>query len=165
MENGRIGISLSAELSPSDVGRIKTQIQQLQQFANTKGKINLFGGTNNTDTKKIFDSYGNILSDLTKKTKNYGDTANKNVKPISNYFKSAADEVDKLSHSTGNALTKFTEWYVVSGIVTSFFRIIKDGIQTVIALDKTLVDLQMATGYTRAETANLLVDYNKLGKE
>ncbi|HKL95320.1 MAG TPA: hypothetical protein VJ845_02700, partial [Haploplasma sp.] len=65
----------------------------------------------------------------------------------------------------GNNFQKFASWYGIAGITTSAVRSIKQMVSTVVELDKSLVDLQQATGFTAEETGKLLNTYIDLGQE
>ncbi|HKL95145.1 MAG TPA: phage tail tape measure protein, partial [Haploplasma sp.] len=65
----------------------------------------------------------------------------------------------------GNNFKKFASWYGIAGITTSAVRGIKQMVSTVVELDKSLVDLQQATGFTAEETGKLLNTYIDLGQE
>lgn len=64
-----------------------------------------------------------------------------------------------------NNMQKFASWYGIAGVVTSSVRAVKDLVNNVIELDKSLVDIQMATGYTIDQTKELLDTYIDLGQE
>ena len=65
----------------------------------------------------------------------------------------------------GNNFQKFASWYGIAGITTGAVRGIKQMVSTVVELDKSLVDLQQATGFTAEETGKLLNTYIDLGQE
>jgi hypothetical protein len=60
---------------------------------------------------------------------------------------------------------KFAGWIISSGAVMAAITSIKQMVANVISLDKVLVDLRMATGYTYEETSKLMGAYNALGQE
>jgi hypothetical protein len=59
----------------------------------------------------------------------------------------------------------FAQWYLIGGAISSVFRVITDGIQTVEDLNKSYVNLQIAMGGTPQQTNELIQSYIKLGQE
>lgn len=80
-------------------------------------------------------------------------------------------EVQKASTFTGifgqsvlDAAKKFTTWYLLAGVVTGFIRSLKNGIKTIVDLNKTMTEISVVTGMNQKEVANLAKEYQELGK-
>lgn len=83
-------------------------------------------------------------------------------------FTLSIDEMGKRGATVFGTLTKnmskFFGWLLSSGAVMSAIATLKNMVNTVISLDKALVNLQMATGGSRSNIKELLNTYTELGK-
>lgn len=64
----------------------------------------------------------------------------------------------------GDNVKKFSSWFFVGGGVASAVRGVKELFTDVFEINKSFVDLKMATGGTDAEVTKLLDSYTKFGK-
>lgn len=94
------------------------------------------------------------------------------VKELNAKFLETQANVKKIGRETdtvGNKIKEAFNEHVIQNIATVLLatavRALKQAYDNVVKLDKALTNLQVATGYTRAETAKLLETYASLAKE
>lgn len=63
-----------------------------------------------------------------------------------------------------NNISKFASWFGIGAIVAGGVRELKHMISTVQELDKSIVDLQIASGFNRNQVSELMDSYNQLGQ-
>lgn len=121
------------------------------------------------ENTKLSDELKNKLIQIRTQIKTVDNTG---LKQLRNEFKEITTEAKALGQTgrsvlseLGNNIQKFSQWYGIAGVVTSSVRAVKNLVNTVSELDKSYVDLQMATGGTIEETQRLLNTYIELGQE
>lgn len=94
------------------------------------------------------------------------------LKNLKNQFREATTEARSLGQTGSNTFEKFTHnlgeftTFLSAGtLIMSGVNAIRSMVSTVVELDKSLVDLQMATGGTNEETKKLLSTYIDMGQQ
>ena len=65
----------------------------------------------------------------------------------------------------GNDLKKFAQWIGVGGLLAGAIGQIKEGIQTINSLNKSMTDIQMITGMSASKVGNLTKQYSDLASQ
>jgi TP901 family phage tail tape measure protein len=122
------------------------------------------------NNSKAYKKFGDEIKELQnrfKDVKSLGELKQLNADIDS--FKLKVGQAGQLGRSMFDSLktaaAKFGSWLVASGGVMFLVQGLRQMVQTVKELDQQLVNLQMATGATRQETAKLLQTYNQMGQE
>jgi hypothetical protein len=80
-------------------------------------------------------------------------------------FQNATKQTNIFGQSIVAVGKKILAWSLMTGVIYGVINAIKGGINTVINLDKALVNLQMATGGTYEETEKLIQSYNRMAQQ
>ena len=145
-------------------GRLATESQKITTLASLKNYLSKNSGIDDASKSKINGWIHELTSGM--------DVAESRTKDMTSSLKlldAEQREAGKVGLSFTDSIKEqaktFTQWITVSGIVMSAVQTFRSMIQTVSELDKSLVDLQMATGDTHAQAQQLLSTYIQMGKQ
>ena len=145
-------------------GRLATESQKTTTLASLKNYLSKNSGIDDASKSKINGWIKELTSGM--------DVAESRTKDMTSSLKlldAEQREAGKVGLSFTDSIKEqaktFTQWITVSGIVMSAVQTFRSMIQTVSELDKSLVDLQMATGDSHDQAQNLLNSYIKLGQQ
>lgn len=153
--------------------RIAKQARDVSDFALSLGKFeranDKFKG--NSGAAAEFERIKVALSDIQRRNQLGEDIGIDldNLKKKTNDWKSSLDAVGISGQTAFGKLKaqmeKLGVYLSASAIMMGAWRQAKNTIQDVIELDKAVTDLQIATGYTRDRTKELLDTYSEMGKQ
>lgn len=89
----------------------------------------------------------------------------KEVGALEAEFKSLGVTQSTLAESISAGAKKFTEWFGISQVIMGAVSSVRQMISVSIELDTQLTNLQIASGYTREQTEQLLRSYSDLAQE
>lgn len=87
------------------------------------------------------------------------------AKTSSKALKDGAQDAISFGDELGRSIRKFSEWYLISGLVAGSINAFKDGVSYIIDLDNSLNEIRIVTGKTTEEVTQLALSYNNLAKE
>lgn len=129
---------------------------KLETFFNKNTKAAKLYGNEYTSLKK---KAGEIFDDFSK------NKWNKEFTGLSSTIKATGIEGATAFEKLTKNATKFGAWLLTSGAVMFGISSITKLVENIVNLDKSLVNLQMATGGTRDEMSSLLDSYSQLAKK
>lgn len=114
-----------------------------------------------------------LVDDFKYKVRSLGDNATKEqVKGLNAEFirtQARLREIGEKTDTTGNKIKEAFDSHIIQAAAAALLgfavRALKQVYNNVVELDKAVTNLQIATGYTRAETAKLLSTYADLAKQ
>lgn len=114
-----------------------------------------------------------LVNDFKYKVMSLGDNATKDqVKDLNAEFirtQARLREIGEKTDTTGNKIKEAFDSHIIQAAAAALLsfavRALKQVYNNVVELDKAVTNLQIATGYTRAETAKLLSTYADLAKQ
>lgn len=109
-----------------------------------------------------------IEEDINKLPKKYRDELMKiiSAQKVQNQLAQAHnDDLEKNNKTLGESLKNFLKFTAYYFVLQKMKQLINEMIDTMKELDKAFTDIQMVTGGTDEQTAQLAKDYNKLAKE
>lgn len=152
--------------------RIKSA-QQTEQTSKNFEKLNYRIQAFTKNNPKAVKTMGNEFEALRQKVLNASKSADPSeYKKLSNSFSTLQSQA-KAFGNTGNTvfskvsqnIKNFANYMVSATVAMTTLRTATAAVDTVKELDKAIVDLQMATGQSRAETQDLMTSYINLGKQ
>src|SRR5690606_25741201 len=88
-----------------------------------------------------------------------------NAKTSSRALKLAQQDARSFGSELLRSVTKFTQWYIIGGVISNIVKQIKDGVKYIAELDNSLNEIRIVTNKTQEEVNQLAKAYNNLAKE
>lgn len=118
-------------------------------------------------TKDQFNDFSNKLTDLNSQL-NANDITIEDFNDGMHSLKNEVSEASTATKAMGQSITdivkKFTQWYLISGMVTGAINAIKSIVTITLDLDKAFTSIQMVTGYNAEQIKSLKKEYIDLAK-
>lgn len=126
---------------------------QFDNLSNTLNRIRNQFNNSGADMNNYIDIVKNTEKDLNKLNIQFGK------------YKAETQGAIKNTNKLGDAISKFTMWYLVAGAVTAVIRQVKDIIEQVKLLDSALVELNKVTDLTTQQMDDFVQSAFDLGKQ
>jgi len=155
---------------------LRNWIRKMQGVSNINLNLNMakvaksINNVNNSvnSSAVIYDKYGNVLSDVSKKVQKTNTQTQKTVKPIKdvdNAIKDTTKSVDIFGQSLLSSASKFTQWYLLGGAIVGVINSIKTGVDSIIQLDSSLTELRKVSDLTSKELDDFTDSAYNAGKQ
>src|SRR5690606_36533582 len=153
-----------------------------QQTAELEKQIQLFQKQMSIQAQSIVGKYGSLVDkndlnklmsqinslsvetpDITNKMKEFAlgmKQIETNAKTSSKALRLAQQDARSFGSELLRSITKFTQWYIIGGVVSNIVKQIKDGIKYIAELDNSLNEIRIVTNKTQEEVNQLAKAYN-----
>lgn len=144
--------------------------QGLQNIRDTEKYNNVLANTTETVSKANIKEKQrkNLLEQINAVEKNNNLTLEQKNKALSNVngeLKKVEKSSEKSAQSIGNMIGKFTQWYLIGGLVTGLIRAFKNVVSQVKEMDKALVELNKVSDLTAKGLEITTAQAFQLGRE
>lgn len=156
MGNNSYKLILEAGINPASLKKIQDDINKIMGTGGKLGKINLTQNGAGEVTKSVVkytDAVGNAIS-----------VTDKLGKTVTTTSINAKSGFDSFTQSMGQSIKTAAQYAMSIGLIYSALNQVREGIEYVKQLNKELTNIQLVTGGTDSETANLASEYNDLAK-
>lgn len=119
-------------------------------------------------TSEQFEDFSNKMNDLAQKLKN-GDISVEQFNTGTKQLNEGLSETITTTKAAGQSITdiiaKFTQWYIVSGLVTGALNLLKKAVSNVFDLDKALVEVSKVSDLTESQLEGVKQRAFDIGEE
>ncbi|MDD4298635.1 MAG: phage tail tape measure protein, partial [Bacilli bacterium] len=138
-----------------------------RQLANLKDVTVKNDKYDNTQYTKLVSGYNSIKTAVENGTMSFSkaDTELKKLSATTKDFEVNAKKASNTTNAFSATFKRFMSYFTIYKSIELTRRAITEMVSAVTKLDTAMYNIQMVTGETREETEQLMLSYNKLGKE